>query len=180
MKQNWERGFTVVEMIVSSTLGLLLVATIMGLLNIGRMVWQDSESKISTLQEVRKGLSEISLDLPRASWLSPASADCPAGITIPEDGSSICFRFPQSIIGQTITWGDTLRYRIDDSGTQLIRENLTTGETKVVANFITSVTFSPVGTPPSAYVSVVLGAQNRSLSTRSFQSSLQTNFSVRN
>ena len=169
-----------IEMMVTSTLGLLLIAAIMSLLTIGRMVWQDSESKIATLQEVRKGLSQLSLDLPRSSWKSPAQGGPPQAITIALDGSSVTFQIPQSIVGQTITWGDTIRYRIAGNGTQLVRENLTTGETRVVANFINSATFSQVGAPPSAYVTVSLGAQNRSHSTRTFQSSLQTNFSVRN
>lgn len=169
-----------VEMMVTSTLGVLLIATIMGLLSMGRDIWQDSETKIATLQEVRKGLSAISMDLPRASWSSPESEYCPAGVSAME--SSLCFRLPQSIDGQTITWGDTIRYRQTGSGTriQLIRENLTTGETSVVANSISTASFLPVGTPPSAYVTVTLTARKTSLSTRMFESSLQTNFSVRN
>jgi len=169
-----------IEMMVTSTLGLLLISALMGLLTIGRMVWQDSDSKITTVQEVRKGLSEISLDLPRASWSSPASVSCGVGITFGASGSSICFRIPQTIIGQTITWGDTIRYRIGGNGTQLVRENLTTGKTRVVANFINSATFVPLPSPHQTVVTISIGAQNRSLSTRTLQSSLQTNFSVRN
>lgn len=178
MRKNGRNGYTMIEMMVTSTLGLLLTSTLMGLLTLGREVWQDSDTKTTTLQEVRKGLSELSLDLPRASWSSPAGAVCGAGVTFGTGGSFICFRVPQTIVGQTITWGDTIRYR--RVGTRLIRQNLTIGETRVVANSINSATFTPVGTPPSAYVTVAISAQKISRSTRTFQSSLQTNFSVRN
>lgn len=166
-----------VEMMVTSTLGLLLIGTLIGLLSVGRMVWQDAETKIATVQEVRKGLSEIALDLPRASWSSPA-ADCPEGITV--DGDTLCFRIPQSISGSTITWGDTILYSRDWGTNQLIRENLTTGERRVVANFISNITFSTLPDPHQTVVRVIIWARKRSLSTRTFQSSLRTNFAVRN
>jgi len=172
MRKSRVNGFTMIEMMVTSTLGLLLIATIMSLLSLGRSVWQDTDAKLMTTQEVRKGLTTLSLDLPASSWTSPQS------ITIGGGGTSITFQIPQSINGNVVTWGDTIRYRL--SGTQLLREDLTTNQTRVAANLINSATFTSVGTPPNAYITAAIVSQNTSLSTRTFRSSLQTNFSVRN
>ena len=180
MKKKSIMGFTMIELMVTSALGLLLTASLMGLLSLGRLVWQDADAKTGGVQEVRKGLMQLSLDLPRASWSSPATADCGSGITFGAGGSSICFRVPQTILGQTITWGDTIRYRVAGTGTQLVRENLTTGETQIAANTISSAAFATLPSPHNTVVTITLNAQNTSLSTRAFQSSLQTNFSVRN
>ena len=68
MKKKSVAGFTMIEIMVTSVLGLLLTASLMGLLSLGRLVWQDADAKVGGVQEVRKGLMQLSLDLPRASW----------------------------------------------------------------------------------------------------------------
>lgn len=181
MRKRHNRGLTLVEMMVTSTLGLLLLASIMGLLTLGRLVWQDAEAKMSTIQEARKGVTEIALDLPRSSSRPPGSGGPPNVVRIATDGSWIRFYLPRSIDANgNITWGDEIRYRVGGTGNQLVRENLTSGEARVIANFITSVTFTRSGTVPEEYYTASIRSQKNSLTTRLFDTTLQTNIAMRN
>lgn len=175
-----KKGFSLVELMVTSTLGLLLTATLMLLLMLGRLVWQDSDAKVVTVQEARRGVTEFTSDVTRSSWTSPAGTVCnTTGILVAADGSFICFRVPQSITGSTVTWGDEIRYRRDTATNQLLRENLTTGETRVAANDVNTATFGRLGTDPNV-VTVSLRSRKNSLSTRPFESTFQTNVAIRN
>lgn len=171
------QGISLVEFLVTSTLGLLLVGTLMGLLSMGRLVWQDAEAKTITVQEARKGLTEIAADLTRSSWRTEAQGGPPDPIVV--RGRRLLFTLPASINGSAITWGDRIRYRVAGTGTQLVRENLTTQETRVVANDINRIVFAPSAVDPEA-ITVTITAEENSLSTRPFQTVLQTSISVRN
>lgn len=173
-------GFTIVELLVTTTISVLLIATLMTVLMLGRDVWQDAETKIGTMSEVRRGLTEVALDLPRTSWKTVADGGPPQAITLSGDGSSITFQIPQSTEGGAVVWGDVLRYRVGGRGNQLVRENLTTAETRVIANFVERVTFGRLSNPHENVITATLRAQKRSLSTRVFESTLTTNFYVRN
>ncbi len=172
------RGMTLVEMLVTSTLGLLLIGSVMGLLSLGRSVWQDTEANIATLQDARKALNQIAYDVSRSSWRDPADGGPPDPIEILNEGTEIRFQIPQNIVGNNITWGDRIVYRVNENG-QLTRLNITTGETRIIANDINSIVF---GTLPSNanVITVSITARKTSLSTRQAQNVLQTNITVRN
>lgn len=172
MSERSVKGFTLIEVVVGSALGLLLIASVLASLTLGRVVWQDTEARVATLQEARKALSAVTLDLPRSSWSSPE------GIAIAVDGSMIRFQIPQSMDSGIITWGDIIRYRVGENS-QLLRENLSTGETRVAANFISDITFGTLVDHPTV-VTVAVRSQKTSLSTRPFENVLQTNLSLRN
>jgi len=184
MKQKKERnGFTLVELMVSAALTFFLIATIMSILTLGRTVWQDADTKLINVQEGRRALAAITFDLMNSSWASPAGANCGAGITITDIGSfdTVCFH-TLSIDPDTgvASWaaGEEIRYEPGDNN-QLIRTNLTTGETRVLANYVSEFHMTPLGTDPQVLTATLLLGK-RSLSTRWFSNSLQTNISVRN
>ncbi|MFH1858196.1 MAG: hypothetical protein ABH845_04765 [Candidatus Omnitrophota bacterium] len=175
------KGLTLVEMMVATSLGVLLIASVMGLLLLGRDVWQDTETKMITLQQVRGALTEIGMDLPRTSRRPAAQGGPPLDLRIATDGSWIRFYIPQSITDGTITWGDEIRYRFIGANHQILRENLTTGETRAVANFIDTATFGILDAVqyPNV-VAMTIRSGKTSLSRRVFETELQTNYTVRN
>ena len=167
-----ERGFTLLEVMVASAILLILAASLTTLLTLGQGVWQDTDNRLVIVQEARRALSEIALDLLHSSLTAP-----PQDLTIGAGGSTLTLQIPQSISNGVVTWGDVIRYQLGGNGAQLVRENLTTNQTRVVANYITGVTFATV-TP--GVIGITINSQKTSLTNRAFSHVLQTNLAVRN
>jgi len=164
---------TLIEVLVASSITVVLMTAIFTLLHMGQEVWQDADTQLTTVQEARRGMNTISLDLMRSGWTG-------GNIQIDQNGDWINFLIPQSVTSTAVTWGDQIRYQLGGTGgTQLLRENLTTGQTDIAANFINSVSFGTLPTDPNV-ITVRINAQKTSLSTRVFSNQLQVNLAVRN
>ena len=178
-KYFFTKGFTLVEVMVVTALATLLIVSVASLLTLGQRVWQDAEAGVITQQEARRALNELRLDLMSSSWALPAQGGPPQAITIAAGGTSITFQIPSSTDTSGVTWGDVIRYRVGGTGTQLLREDLTTGQTRIAANAVQNITFGQLAGQPTV-LTVLINSQQSSLSTRTFSNQLQTNVAVRN
>ena len=180
MERHYKKGFTLIEVAVVTALATLLIASVASLLMLGQRVWQDAEAGVITQQEARRALNELRLDLMRSSWATTAQGGPPQAITVAADGTSIIFQIPSSTTSTgVVTWGDVIQYRVGGTGTQLLREDLTTGQTRIAANAVQNITFGRLASQLSV-ITVSINSQRTSLSTRVFTNQLQTNVAVRN
>ena len=134
MKQNSEKGFTLVELLVASVVFVIMVMMAGAILSAGQDHARLAGGKIDLEEATRESLYKMGLEIRQSS---------PDHFTIAEDGNSLDFQIPESVDDAgTITWSSTITYQIGGNGTQLVRFDSGTDETTVLANDIQTLEFS--------------------------------------
>ena len=150
MIQN-DRGFTLVEMMMAMAISCVVAAALFMAMRTGNEQLETSDMKMTIQDSAREGLYKMIQEIRESS---------PTRITI--GASDITFSVPDPnspVDGTTYApnWpGHTIRYAI--SGTQVIRTNSTTGDTSVIANDVTALSFTGNAAQPTV-VTVALSVQ---------------------
>lgn len=137
------RGFTLVEILVTSViLGILIVALFL-VLSIGQRSWLSADVTIQLRQDIARGILSMGQELKETS---------PAKINLTLNGSSnsITFEIPQDTNGDglvvdtagNIEWSPNITYSLNASN-QILR-TVSGGASTILANNITSLQFSRI------------------------------------
>ncbi|MBN1586008.1 MAG: prepilin-type N-terminal cleavage/methylation domain-containing protein [Candidatus Omnitrophica bacterium] len=169
------RGVTLVELMVTVAVVGVVTAIGTGALISGRRGWQASENQIAIQRYARQGLQRMSKELKRASASTV--------VGVPADGSghnSIQFQIAESFDSNSgnIVWSQPVRYVLGGAdGEQLIRSQ--GGQTEILANYISSVTFARSNADPNL-VAVTVQSRKTALNQRTEQINLSSEIRLRN
>ena len=174
------RGFTLMEMMVVLAIFAIVIGAIFMTMTSGRISWQTDEAAVQVQEDLRKGLRIIGQELRESGRVQAVThvlingANNVIVFQIPIDANAATPEFDlssgQILWGAEGTVGYALRYQ--RSGSQLTRELVnsfslaapTVGTARVLANHITSVTFTQVPAVGSITgVDITLAAQQMSL-----------------
>ena len=138
--QGFSPGFSLVEVMIATSLMALLVAVSFSVLLSGSNSWQVNSATIQINQSIRNSMDWMKSDLLQAGI---STVDVTAN-GIPS--STITFKVSTGVSGGAIVWSsNTIQYLL--SGTQLIRRS--GGVDKVVAVDITSMQIRRLAITPS-------------------------------
>jgi prepilin-type N-terminal cleavage/methylation domain-containing protein len=147
-----KKGFTLLEIIIVAFLFSIISVAIFSVLSAGRNSLSVGESQVSVQQACRNGLDAMAKELRQTS--TTTIPNVPANGT---NYATITFRIPTVIAAAGITWSSDIQYSLGGlNGIQLIRTQ--SGNQKVLANNISSVSFSRATTNPNI-VNISLTAQ---------------------
>ncbi|MCM8813358.1 MAG: prepilin-type N-terminal cleavage/methylation domain-containing protein [Candidatus Omnitrophica bacterium] len=165
-------GFTLVEVMVAAGIFMLVVGMIFGVLSGGRRAWLTSEAQIDLHQQARQAMQRITDELVESG---PGTVSI---LTVSADEDRLIFRPPLSFSGGVITWGDQIQFSLGgDTGEQLVRTNLATGQAEIFHNYITQLHFQQLA---ADLYEVVLVLQRQSLLGETLQLQLSTQVALRN
>jgi prepilin-type N-terminal cleavage/methylation domain-containing protein len=129
-----QKGFTMVEVLVTVLIFMLISAGIMTIVNSGNDIWQMNKASVELQQELRKAMDWMMNDLREAGTSSI--------IDVPADGAaytSITFSTPTGVSGGSLTWdASTINFAL--SSNQLIRTY--GGTTRTLASRIVLLEFT--------------------------------------
>ncbi len=167
-------GFTLVELMVVSTIFVMVILTLFAGLVGGRRAWLVSEAHVDIHTQARKALNTM------ADALSQAA---PGNVTITNISANedqIAFRTPVAYddVAGTITWSDQMRYSLGGvNGQQVLLTNLNTGATETFGNYITTLDFNQ---PEADVVEIILILNRQSLKGDNLQLPLSSQITLRN
>ena len=148
-----QRGFTLVESLISVSIFVIIAGACFSSLVAGIKIWDANDTHTELEQHLRKAMDWIKQDLTQAGSSSVTN--------VPADGNSyttITFTKGSSVSGGAITWSSSTTQFIL-SGTNLTR--LTGSQTDTIASSIQSMTFIRQAASPNI-VAVTLNAQKGS------------------
>lgn len=136
------RGFTLVEIMVTSVVLAILIVSLFLVLSIGQRSWLSADVTIQLRQEIARGTINLGQELKESS---PAKIN----LTLNSSSNSITFKIPQDTNGDgvvvdssgNIEWSPDITYSLNASN-QVIR--FSAGVTAILANDITSLQFSRI------------------------------------
>lgn len=173
------KGFTLIEILVSSTIFLLLVAVGFQSMSSGREAWYTSSATVAARQEIMKAYLQMEKELKETR---PTQIN----LTIGNNASSISFKLPCDINGDgtildatgNIEWcANSTVYSLNATSQQITRT--LSGTTTVLANNITSLQFfRPASTPTMLQINMT--TQKRTPSSRTIQDAEQFTIKMRN
>lgn len=141
-----QRGFSLLEMMLVIAISTMMAYAMFAVMRAGDNQIQMSEVKMTIQESAREGLYRM---------IQEIRMSAPARITMPTE-SEIEFEIPDAddrVTGSyDVNWAGahTIRYeRGGASGNQIIRTNVTTGETSVIGNDVTALSFTGNGENPS-------------------------------
>lgn len=142
-----QNGFSMLEMLIVVGLSSMLFYTMFVVLQKGDDQVQVAQVKMHVEENAREGIYRLMQDLRQSA---------PDRITINGGGASIQFSVPSGGSSfsndYSIDWAsaDTIQYALGGTnGVQLIRTNLTTGTTRVIANDFTAINFAGDSADPN-------------------------------
>lgn len=134
------KGFTLLEILVSVLILGLLVCGIYTVMNVGNLIYSEDINLLGLQQQVRQGMDRMVNEIRESK---------PSEISIVEANTKIIFKIPPEVYGDP--WiGSISYYRdVNDANNdavidQIIRE-YPSGTRKILANDITSLSFSIAG-----------------------------------
>ena len=96
-----------------------------------------TETKMHLQESLRESLYRMGLEIRESA---------PSRATITNGGAAITFQIPAGVSNSgVITWSSPIAYQIGGNGTQLVRLDIATNQTSVLANDIQSVVFTAHG-----------------------------------
>lgn len=152
-----KKGLTLIEILVSIAILTIVIAGIFAVLNLGDMTWHSDMGLVDLQQAGRQAMDGMVREV-RQSRTSDITISEPG----PDTGAKIQFIIPLDITTDPITYSETISY-YRNSSNQLIRE-YPQGETKVLANYIDSLSFSLSGYLVQIQLSAEKTVRNRTLS----------------
>ena len=137
------RGFTLVEILVTSVVLAVLIVSLFLVLSIGQRSWLSADVTIQLRQEIARGIINMGQELKETS---PAKIN----LTLNNSSNSITFKIPQDINGDgsvvdasgNIEWSSNITYALN-SANQVTRA-VSAGSTTILANNVTSLQFSRI------------------------------------
>ena len=132
--KNKKKGFTLVEiLVVTGVLGIIAASVLVVAVSWQRS-WNISKVQMDVQSQARRAISEIAEELSQTSQ---------SKVSISVAGDVITFQLPNDDYAEgEFTWGDQIQYSLILEPTninQLWRTNLTTGQARVLANYIANV-----------------------------------------
>lgn len=151
-----QKGFSMLEMLVVVAISSMIFYTMFVVLRKGDDQVQMTQVKMHLEENAREGVYRLVQDLRQSA---------PDRITINGGGSSIQFQVPASASAFSndfsIDWAnaETIQYALGGTdGVQLVRTNLTTGNTRVMANDFTAINFTGDAANPNV-VTITVSVQ---------------------
>lgn len=146
-----QRGFTILEIVVSTSLMAMVSGVLVNTLRVSQQAWQMQQSHLSAFQELRRGMDAMSRVVvsSRMDQLSiPADDNWYAGLTfrVPEDRDG-----DGSVLdaADAVEWSDPILYSVRGfNGTQLMRTQ-TGASDRVLANDVIGLRFRRQSATPS-------------------------------
>lgn len=137
------RGFTLVEIMVTSVILAVLIVALFLVLSIGQSSWLNADVSIQLRQEIARAIIVMGQEL---NETSPAKIN----ITLNNPGSSIIFKVPQDLNGDgyvvtaagDLEWSPSIAYSLNASGQ--IQRAVSGGATTIIANNITALQFTRI------------------------------------
>ncbi len=163
MKITQKKGFTLLEIIVVVAIFSLIVDAIFTVFNIGQNTFFSNEACLHLQQNLRLSMDGMIREIRQSSA---------SDITISSGGSKIVFKIPLDITTDPVTKSADISYSLVSG--QIIREN-PAGTQKVIANDITSLTFTQSGNN----VEISISASD-TLKQRTYTQSLKESVLLRN
>lgn len=152
---NQQRGFTLVELMISMVTASVIAYSIFVAMRLGTEQINTAGVKMTIQDSAREGLYRMTQEIRESA---------PNLITIGSGGSSITFNVPDPSNpvtgGFAINWpGHQIQYALGGiNNAQIIRTNLTTNQTKVIANDVTALSFTGNVAAPTV-VTVAMSVQ---------------------
>ncbi|MCX5696136.1 MAG: prepilin-type N-terminal cleavage/methylation domain-containing protein [Candidatus Omnitrophica bacterium] len=135
------RGFTLVEIMVTSVVLAILIVSLFLVLSIGQRSWLNADVSIQLRQEIARSIIVMGQEL---NETSPAKIN----ITLNSPASSVVFKIPQDLNGDgyvvttagDIEWSPNITYSLNASNR--IQRAVSGGATTIIANNITGLQFT--------------------------------------
>lgn len=165
------RSFTLVEVLICTTIIIIILGVIFYVLNTGRDSFYIISEKMELLHKVRNALEFMEGELlqSRRSLLS-----------IPADGNyynSVTFRIPDNITENgTIVWSEEITYSLN-SNNQLVRTQA--GEEQIIASYVNELKFRIDNTLPNL-LEIYITAEKETFLEREISFSLESKIKMRN
>ena len=145
-----DKGFTLVELMVSTLLLTFMIGALIAVFNMGRNVYDSNEGMLDMQRIVRQSIEGMTRELRQSRK---------ADITIGGGGTTISFLIPISI--DPLTSSSSIQYYVDEDN-QLIREH-PAGTLQVLAAGINSVNFTLTGDMLDIIVQATIDLRNQDL-----------------
>ena len=145
-KNKNQSAFTVVELLVSTAIVCVMIILVMQAMVLGSKGLFVTGAQTKTNGESRMGMEKMTRELRNAHY---------SDISTPTS-SSLQFKIPSSVASDgTITWSGYYQYSLGGtSNQQLLRTDVSAGTTKIYANKITGITFTPSATTNSLAIAM--------------------------
>lgn len=132
--RNKKNGFTLVEILVVIGVISIISGSILMVIVSWHRSWNISKVQMDVQSQARRAMSEITEELSQAGQSTVS--------IINAANDEITFQLPtDDYAGGVFTWGDQIQYSVIMGPTginQLWRTNLTTGQTKILASYIST------------------------------------------
>jgi len=158
-----QKGFSMTEMMVTMAVSTMIAYAIFAVMRAGQFEVQQTQMKMTIQDSAREGLYKMTQEIRQSA---------PDRIDILNAGASIQFDMPDpdnSVSADfSVNWGSahTIQYaRGGLAGNQIIRTDVETGLTSVIANDVTAVTFTGNGADPDT-VTVTMSVQRQMTNNR--------------
>jgi len=126
------KGFTLIEVLISSVILIIIFTGVFLVLNAGDQSWNAGSGSLDLQQQVRQAMDGMSKELRQARG---------GNITIEPDGRSINFTVPINITTNPVTYSSVINYYLNAAGNQLERVHPVHTAPKILANDIADLTF---------------------------------------
>lgn len=158
---NSEKGFSLVELMIGLVMASIIAYATFSILRASNEQTQSADVKMAVQDSAREGLYKM---------LQELRLSAPNQVTV--SANTIQFKVPNPAAplgaDYKVDWTNahTITYSLGGANNrQIIRANLTTLETRVVANDVTSLSFSGDATPPRV-VTITMSVQKSMLNAR--------------
>lgn len=162
MKITQEKGFTLVEVMIAMAIASVMTYAIFVVMRTSQEQMQAADVKMSIQDSAREGIYKM---------LQEIRLSAPNQVTLGSGGTSITFNIPDSTTpltaAYTVDWttADAIVYQLGGTGGNQILRTINGGNSKVIANNVTSLTFTGDATPPRV-VTVTVNLQRQMTNTR--------------
>jgi len=178
MKEKQEKGFTLLELMVVVGISSVISCALFMALRMGSDQVETSGLRMTVQDQAREGLYKMIQEIRESA---------PSRIAIGGGGANIQFNIPSSnntvnALSYLVDWTNALSIRYALGGInnqQIIRTNLNTGQTTVLANYVNALTFTGNAAQPS-WVIVTMGVQWTGMNRRQMSTQLTGRANIRN
>ena len=160
-----QRGFTFVEMMVTIAISSMITYAIFAVLRLGDVHSQTAQLRMTIQDSAREGLykmvQEIRQSAPSRIAIAGGANNNTIQFNIPNPVNPVAADFSVNWAGSNL-----IRYALGGTNNrQIIRTNLTTGQTSVMANDVATLTITG-NNPQPTVVTVTVGVQRTLVNNR--------------
>lgn len=162
-----QRGFTLTELMLALGASTMIAYATFAAMRVSLNAFDSNSVRMTIQTSAREGLYRMVQEIRESSSTR---------ISITNSGSTITFTVPNSASPVTasygVNWGDQIRYQLGTgvNAARIIRTNMTTNNTTVMASDVTSVTFTGNSSTPTV-VTAVMNVQRSLLNGRNIPAS---------